>query len=159
MGYAASRGRVCQARNSSRTPSVAREISSGAQVLLDVARRHAARIEGDHLLVEALEASLVLLDELRLEGAFAVARNLDFDRSAFGLNNLAPVPIARVARSFTALTLVPQVLGHFRLQQALHDRAFQLGENALGTKKVLFRRAAFKQRIDEFLLGRSSIAI
>jgi hypothetical protein len=44
---------------------------------LDVADGHAARVERQNLLVEAGEARLPLLDDLRLERAVAVTRDLD----------------------------------------------------------------------------------
>src|SRR5262249_58305403 len=51
------------------------------QVRLDISRREPARVEGEDLLVEALEASLALAHQLRLEAAPAVAPRLGLDRS------------------------------------------------------------------------------
>ena len=47
------------------------------QVRLDVARRQAARVEREDLVVEALETPLALPHDLRLEAALAIPRRLD----------------------------------------------------------------------------------
>src|SRR5439155_4828363 len=51
------------------------------QVRLDVARRQAARVEREDLVVEPLEAPLPLPDDLRLEAALAIPRRFDPHRS------------------------------------------------------------------------------
>jgi hypothetical protein len=47
------------------------------QVRLDLAHRHTAGMQREDLVVESLPASLVLLDDLRIEGAMPVAGHLD----------------------------------------------------------------------------------
>ncbi len=128
-------------------------------MLLDVARRHAAGVQRDHFLVEALQATLVLLHELRIECAFPVPRNANLDGPRVGLHRLRRVTISGVARPPATLLLVPEVLGDLGLEQALHDRALELGEGALRTEEVFFRRAPFQERIDEFLLCHRPIPI
>src|SRR5690606_28744366 len=102
-----------------------------AQVTLDVARRHASRVESDDFLVEALEPPLSLGQEPRLERALAVPGNAHFDRASLGLDGLRRIAVAYVATSPPGLLLVTEVLGHFRFEEALHQRAFQLREQAL----------------------------
>jgi len=80
-------------------------------VPLDLAGRHPARVEGEDLLVEAVERARVLGHDPRLEARVAVARQLDCDRPVdrpqclrrdavapvrLPLRRLAPRPIPEV---------------------------------------------------------------
>jgi hypothetical protein len=65
---------------------------------LDLAHRHAARVHGHDLVVEAGEAALVLGDQDRLERALPVARHLDTQRPILGQHGLAAGAVAMVAR-------------------------------------------------------------
>jgi hypothetical protein len=56
---------------------------------LDLAGDHATRVERDDLVVEAVEPSLPLLDELRIEFSIAVPRDLDRDLTLFAFERLA----------------------------------------------------------------------
>jgi len=49
---------------------------------LDLARAHAAGVQGNDLLVEAGEAALVLGDELRVEPTVPIARNEQLELAA-----------------------------------------------------------------------------
>jgi hypothetical protein len=53
-----------------------------AQVTLDIAHAHAAAVERQDLLVEALESAPVLGHELRLDGVLAVAWHANLDGTA-----------------------------------------------------------------------------
>ncbi len=64
---------------------------------LNVARRHAQRVHRQNLFIEARETCLMLLDQLRLKGAVAIARHLDFHLAGIALQLLPALPIARVA--------------------------------------------------------------
>src|SRR5262249_2857159 len=56
--------------------------------VLDVARGEALGVQREDLVVETAEAALVLGDELRLEGALAIARDVEADLTEFALNGL-----------------------------------------------------------------------
>jgi hypothetical protein len=58
-------------------------------VTLDLADRHAAGIQAQDLVVEAVEPGLALGDELRFETAGAVARHRNLDLAVLGQDRLA----------------------------------------------------------------------
>ena len=60
---------------------------------LDLAHRHAAGVQRDDLVVEAVEAGLALGHDLRLEGAVAIARHVDLDRAVLGQHRLGMLPL------------------------------------------------------------------
>ena len=66
---------------------------------LDLAHRHAAGIQAQDLVVEAVEPRLALGDELRFETAGAVARYGNLDLAVLGQDRLAAAPVAAIARS------------------------------------------------------------
>ena len=74
--------------------------------MLDLARRHAACIERNHLVVEAFQAPLAFLDQLGLEARIAIARHLEVELTAVGLDGFGRLAVARVAAA-TPLTGVP----------------------------------------------------
>jgi hypothetical protein len=51
---------------------------------LDFARAHAARVQGDDLLVEAGETALVLGNQLRVEATVPIARDGQLELAAVG---------------------------------------------------------------------------
>jgi hypothetical protein len=63
---------------------------------LDLAHRHAARVHRDDFVVEARKPSLIALDQLRIERAFAVARNAHVDLRSFRQNRLLRIAVAPV---------------------------------------------------------------
>jgi hypothetical protein len=79
------------------------------QMTLDLAHRHAARVHRHDLVVEAGKPPLIALDQLRIERAFAVARNADVDLRRFRQNRLlriAVAPVLGAVRSFTVEMIV-----------------------------------------------------
>ena len=54
-------------------------------VSADLARRHAARVHQDDLVVETRQAPGVLFHQLRLEAPLAVSRHLQGERAGVGL--------------------------------------------------------------------------
>ena len=86
------------------------------QVPLDVARRQPARVEREDLVVEALEATLPLPDDLRLEAALPVTWRLDLDRAVLGRKRLRRRAVARVAGAAGRLLvrLVAEMLTQLR---------------------------------------------
>src|SRR5207249_8954049 len=67
------------------------------QVRLDIARRQAARVEREDLVVQTLETPLTLPDDLRLEAALTIPRRLDPQRPVLGRKRLRCRAVARVA--------------------------------------------------------------
>ena len=97
------------------------------QEALDLAHRHAARIHGDDLVVEAREAALVLGDQDRLEAALAVARHLDAHRTSVGQHSLGAGAVAVVARilGLGRARRVAQVVAELGAQRALDQRLLE----------------------------------
>ena len=90
---------------------------------LNVAHRHAECIHRQDLGVKAFEARLVLLDQLGLEGAVAVARHGNGHLPGFPLDRLLGLAIARVAAPVPRdlMLLVAQVMVQLAGQHALHQ--------------------------------------
>ena len=70
------------------------------QKTLNLAHRHAARVHGDDLVVEAGEAPFVLGDQERFEVPLSVARHVDSQRAVFRQYGLAADAVAVVAAAF-----------------------------------------------------------
>ena len=66
------------------------------QVALNLAGRHAARIQGQNLVVEPMPARLPLRHQLRLEARFPVPRHRDLKRAKVALQTLAARPVSAV---------------------------------------------------------------
>ncbi len=108
------------------------------QVTLDLAHRHAARIERQDAVVEAVEAALALGNDRRLEAAVAVARNRQLDRAVLGQHRLAGMAVAAVAAAAPrrVALLVAQVVAQLGAQRPLQKRLLQLLEKPLIAQKV-----------------------
>src|SRR5262249_4959810 len=65
--------------------------------VLDVARGQAVGVQSQDLVVEAAQAALVLADELWLEGAVAVARDVEANLAELALDGFLGVAVAAVA--------------------------------------------------------------
>ncbi len=105
---------------------------------LNVPRAHAPGVHGQNLLVETLNATLVLLNEAGLEAAFPVARDNGFDLAQFpaeGFDAMAIAPIALPFRRLLAL-FVAQVRGHLHLHRPIHHSADQLLEQPVGAEEI-----------------------
>ena len=98
------------------------------EVRLDVAGRHAARVQRQDLVVEPLKAALALADDLRLEAAVAIAGRVDRHPPVLGDQRLGRLPVARVARAAGRLPmrLVAQMVGQLDLQRSLDQPLGQL---------------------------------
>src|SRR5574343_567125 len=66
------------------------------QKALDLAHRHAARVQGDDVLVETREAPLVFGNQQRLEAAVTVTRHLDAQRASACEHRLGALAVALV---------------------------------------------------------------
>jgi hypothetical protein len=102
-------------------------------VPLDLAERHPACIERDDLLIEAVEARLVLLDELRLELRSAVAGHVNAHLPALASQRLWRGAIARVAGvgAGGVVLLVAEVVGEFAVEGTLDESFGELLEQAV----------------------------
>jgi len=135
MGHTGSSGRDCQALHlvhdsvGHARNEVGRDVGAVdfSEVRLNIAHAHAARVHAQNLVVEALERALVLLHQLRLERAVAVARHLNGHVALVCAQRLLARAVARVATAlaFLGAWLVAQVVGHLGLQGALHERTGQ----------------------------------
>jgi hypothetical protein len=84
-----------------------------------------AGVQGKHHLVDIGQPSLPFLDDLRLEGARPVSRDLDLDRPArISEDGLGSGSVAGVATSTPrrGVLVVAEVLGHLLVQGGLDDR-------------------------------------
>lgn len=100
----------------------------------DLARRHAARMNGDDLVIKASKAALMLANELRLEATRAVAGNVDAQSADVGEDDLGALAVATIGASPFGLGLtgrIAQVVTHFGAQHALQCGLLELLEDAL----------------------------
>jgi len=85
------------------------------------------------------ERALVLLDQLGLERAVAVAWHLDGDVALVSAQRFLARAVARVAGAlaFRRAGLIAQVVGHLGLQSALYERTGQPFQQPILACKVL----------------------
>jgi hypothetical protein len=69
------------------------------EVTLNLAHRHATRVERENPVVKTVEAGLALRHQLRLEAPLAVPRNLDLQIAVVRLQRLLGVAVADVPGS------------------------------------------------------------
>jgi hypothetical protein len=105
---------------------------------LDLANRHAPRVEAENLLVKAVEPCLALGDQQWLEAAGPVARGRDVDLAIIGQDRLRAGAVAAVAAATTdwIALLVAKMLAQLRPQRALNQRLLQLLEKPVRTRQV-----------------------
>src|SRR4051794_16241055 len=106
---------------------------------LDLANRHAARVETENLLVEAVEPRLALGDQQRLEAAGPVARHGNVDFAIVGQDGLGAAPVAAVAAATAGriALLIAKMLAQLGSQSALDQRLLQLFEKTIRARQVL----------------------
>lgn len=121
---------------------------------LDLAHRHVAGIQRKDLVVEARPAGLVLLDDLRIEGAMPVARYLDGQFTELALEFLLAETVAGVAHPIAdrLMLVVAQVVGQLGIQRTLDQLLGQLLEDAVGTDQV-FRLLIIGQKLIQQFVG------
>ena len=113
------------------------------EVRLDIAHRQAARVQGEDLLVEPLEAALALADDPRLKAPVPIAGSVDPDLAVLGDQRLRGRAIPGVPRAAGRLLmrLVPDMVGQLDLQRPLDQALGQLGEQPAGPGDLLLRRS------------------
>src|SRR3954469_1032370 len=120
---------------------------------LDLPGRHASRVHGDDLLVEARKPPLIPGDQLRVERAFPIARNTQVQLGILGQHRLLRIAIAVIglARRRMAVEMIIQ----FRVQDALGQRFLQLVKKPILGKHLL-RIAPRQKLVQRALLDRHS---
>ncbi|MCW2319221.1 hypothetical protein M2322_004790 [Rhodoblastus acidophilus] len=103
-----------------------------AQMALDLAHAHVARVHRHDLRVEAWEAPLVFGDQLRVEGRQPVARDRDVDLAGVRQHGLVPVTVAAI-RPAVLFALV-KVVVDLPIQRPFGERLLQFVE------KTIFRK-------------------
>lgn len=123
---------------------------------LDVASRHPARIVREDLVVEGREASLMLRDERRLEGAAPVAGDADGDVAVLALERLGGMAVAGGARAAAvgSMLLVAEVVGHLAFEGTLDEASGELVEEAALGEELLRVVAVLEELVEEFFWDR-----
>ena len=115
----------------------------------DVAGRQASRIEPDDLVIHPIDPGLAFLDQLRLETAITVIRDVNWHGSVIALQHLACRPIAPVGLLVGRLTMrfIAQMLGQFRAQHPLHKTDLQFFHQAFVAQQIFGPLNAAKQLV------------
>jgi len=120
---------------------------------LDLADRHAARVHRHDLVVEAGKASLIALDELRIERPLPVPRNADVNLRALRQNRLLRIAVAAVRAALRRFAL--QVIVQLGVENPLRQGLLQLIEKPILRKDGL-RVSSLQKLIQRVLLDRHS---
>ena len=98
-------------------------------------------------LVEAIEAGLPFLDELRLELRVTVAWDIDVELTALTLDRLRGLPVAGVAGVVPGrvVRLIAEVMGQLALQRPLDHSLGELLEETVGPEHIGGRLIVFQQ--------------
>jgi len=118
-------------------------------VALNLAHRHAARVEAQNLVIEAVKPRLALGDQQRLEAAGPVARDGNVDLAIIGQNRLRARAVAAVAAAAAGriALLVAKMLAQFRPKRALDQRLLKLLEKPVRPRQVFRLLIVSKQLI------------
>jgi hypothetical protein len=124
-----------------------------SEVRFDIPPREPTGIEREDLLVEPLEPTLTLPDDLRLEAAIAVPRRVDLHRPVLSDQRLRRGPVASVARAAGRLwvRLIPEVVGELDLHRALHQPLRQLRKQPARPDDLLLAPGAGEQLLDDLI--------
>ena len=118
---------------------------------LDLPHAHAARIHRHDLVVEAGKASLIALDQLRIERPLPIARNPDVELRAFRQNRLLRIAVAPVRSAFRRFAL--QMVVQLGVQNPLRQSLLQLIKKPILGKDGL-RVPALQKLVQRVLLDR-----
>ena len=124
-----------------------------------VAGAHAAGINGEDLVVEAPELAVVASDELGLEGALTVTRDLDLEGALVAAELLGGRSVATVGLALRGLlsALVAEVVGDLGLEGAVDESGSELLEKAVLANEVLGGLVALEEEVDEFVWDRGPV--
>jgi hypothetical protein len=122
------------------------------QLCLNVAGGHATGIQGQDFVIEAFQARLAFFDELRLERALPITRDVDFNVPLLSLHGLLAPTIAQVPVGVALASMfgVAQVRVQFGFQAAFDHCLGQFFEQAAFSQDVLGCLVLFEQFINEF---------
>ena len=109
---------------------------------LDLADRHAARVEAEEYLVKAVEPGLALGDQQRLQAAGPVARHRDVDPTIIGQDGLRAGAVAAVAAA-AAGQIALLVAEMFALSSAPSARSISAFFNCLKSPSAPIRSSGF----------------
>jgi hypothetical protein len=121
---------------------------------LYLANRHSAGVERQNLVVKAAPAGLVLRDQLRLERAVAVTRNINRQFAELALQGLLALAIAGIAGGvlYRLILAMAKVVSHLRFQRLLDQQLSKLLEQPVLANQV-FRLTVISQQAVQQLLG------
>jgi hypothetical protein len=118
---------------------------------LDLAHRHAARVEPQNLIVEAVETGLSFGDQQWLEAAGPIAWHGYVDLALFGQDRLRAGAVAAIAAAAAAAgrvtLLVAKMIAQLRTKRSLNQRLLQLLEKPVRTCEVFRLLIVSKQLI------------
>jgi hypothetical protein len=100
---------------------------------LNLAHRHPAGVERQHLVVEAGETPLVFGDQARLKTPLAVARDIQRDRPVVSEHGFGtgPIAVVGVRLGFRPAGRISQMMGQLAAQRALDQRLLEPANCAL----------------------------
>ncbi|KGS59416.1 hypothetical protein X949_6240 [Burkholderia pseudomallei MSHR5609] len=115
------------------------------------------RVHRDDLVVEAGEAPLAPGDQYRIEGAFAVARNLDVEQVVVSRHALAAraVAVIRAASRLGFALLVAQVVSQLTARCALENCLLECGQLLVDRRPL---RRPGHQLLDQFRVQVQALA-
>src|SRR5439155_7138751 len=124
-----------------------------AQVPLDLPRRHPAGVQGEDLLVEAVEGTGVLGHDPRLEARVAITGQLDRDRPVDGAQRLRrrPVPPVRLLLRRLRARPVAEVLLELGTGRPLDQTLAQPVDQSVRAGQLLRPRVLPQQLIDQLV--------
>lgn len=119
---------------------------------LNLAGRHAAGAERDHLVVEAGQTALAFGHDLGLERPVTVARDTEIEWPGVGGEALGRVPVSAVsgAAAFGRVLLVAEVGAHLGLERALDQASGELFDEAAGGEDLCRIVALGEKLVEEF---------
>jgi hypothetical protein len=123
------------------------------QVALDLAHRHPACVQRQHLLVETLEPSHALRYQLRLERAGPIARHLDRQLAVLGDQRLGrrAVAVVALALGLVLALRIAQVMRQLSTQRPLHQRLLQRLQEPVRPEQILRSAHALQQLVQHLL--------
>src|SRR3954469_9219090 len=126
------------------------------QVTLNFAHSHAAGVEAQNLVIEAVEVGLAFGNQLRLERPGAVARNRNLDLAVLGQDGLRAGAVTAVAASAAGriALLIAEMFGQFRPERPLDQRLLELLEQPIVAGQVFRLLIVSKQLIKQFRCDR-----